>query len=375
MKYRYTQFDERLLAVAREKQLQQLFLELLMQTGGNVEDALEWLDEIARRHGLWPEGMDVDRFREQLADDGYISADAPPQKRARAEARPGGYKPTRKAEKAIRSSAFEDLFRDLRQDSLGGEHATPYAGAGGERLPEVRPWTFGDRVQDINTVETVRNALAHHGADVFDMTEEDLAVHEIEHATSCATVLALDISHSMILYGEDRITPAKKVALALTELIQTRYRKDALDVILFGDDAFPVDVRELPFVNVGPYHTNTQAALRLAQRILSRRKHANKQVVMITDGKPSAMWDGGELYINSFGLDARIVNATVEEAQACRRHGIVITTFMITSDPYLKQFVERMTQANKGRAYYADLDHLGRFVMTDFLNNRRGEVG
>lgn len=375
MRVRYTQFDPASLSGRLEDQLTQLFLELLGHTGGNVQEALDWLDQIAQRHGLWREGLDREGFEQALADRGYISAKADSAGKGRREKHdPTRYEPTRKAGKAIQTNAFDSLFSQLRQDALGGEHATPYSGAGGERLPETRPWQYGDRVSDLNAVESISNAVRNHGLDAFRMDEDDLRVHEVEQKTSCATVLALDISHSMTLYGEDRITPAKRVALALTELIQTRFRKDSLDVILFGDHAYPVDPRELPYVSNGPFHTNTHAALELSQQILGRKKHANKQIVMITDGKPSAMFVGKQLYINSFGLDAKIVNRTVEEAQACRRRGITITTFMITSDPYLKTFVERMSQANKGRAYYADLKNLGSFVMMDFLKNRGRRV-
>ena len=374
MRYRYTKFDPSQLAEQREEALQKLFLELLMHTGGDVDEALEWLERLADQYGLWPEGMDIEEFRERLMDEGYIRADGPPGKGRREPVKPVKYTPTRKAEKSIQSNAFEAMFAQMRQDSLGGEHVTPYAGSGGERLPETRPYMFGDRVQDIDCAGSISNALRTHGYDEFRMTEDDLQVYEVEHSTSCATVLALDISHSMILYGEDRITPAKKVALALTELIQGRFQKDSLDVVLFGDEAVQVDPRELPYVQVGPFHTNTRGALELGQRILARKKHANKQIVMITDGKPSALSEGKQIYINSFGLDPKIVNKTVEAAQACRRAGITITTFMITSDPYLKQFVERMTKANKGRAFYADLDNLGRFVLADFVKNRRMEI-
>jgi len=187
-------------------------------------------------------------------------------------------------------------------------------------------------------------------------------------------VLLLDVSHSMILYGEDRITPAKKVALALTELITTRYPKDDLNVVLFGDDAKEVPLHRLPYVGVGPFHTNTRAGLRMAQAILTKKKVANRQIVMITDGKPSCIWEGGRLYKNPFGLDPKIVNKTLEEATACRRKGISITTFMVTDDPSLSQFVERFTELNRGRAYFADLEHLGSFVLKDFVRNRKKRV-
>jgi uncharacterized protein with von Willebrand factor type A (vWA) domain len=318
--------------------------------------------------------MDLEKFKELLQDEGYMTAERRPRKGTRGPRERMKLRATRKAERSIRQDAFDELFGAMRQDAVAGDHLTPHAGLGGEQLPETRPWIFGDRVQDLDIIGSLSNALRRTGIDDFDMAEEDLMVHEVEHATSCATVVALDISHSMILYGEDRITPAKKVALALTELIQTRFPKDSLDVIVFGDDAMIIDPRDLAFIQVGPYHTNTKAALELGQQILVKRRHANRQIIMITDGKASAITEGGELYINSFGLDARIVNKTVEEAQRCRRRGIVITTFMITSDPYLKKFVQRLTEANRGRAYYADLDNLGRFVLMDYVKNKQRRV-
>src|ERR1041384_5458088 len=196
-----------------------------------------------------------------------------------------------------------------------------------------------------------------------------------EHLTSCATVLLLDISHSMILYGEDRITPAKKVALAMAELIQTRYPKDSLQVALFGDDATEVAVRQLPYVGAGPYHTNTRAALQLAQRLLLRKKHPNRQIFMVTDGKPSAITENGKLYQNPFGLDPKIVGLTLEEAAACRRNKIVITTFMLTQEPALVDFVNKLTQVNKGRAYFSAADNLGGSVFVDYLRNRKKKIG
>ncbi len=375
MQYRYTKFDPRILQFAREKQLVSLFLQLLMHTGGDVEQALEWLQALADKYRLWGEEMDLEKLKRLLQDQGYIAAEDKPGSGKMGEGARMRLKASRKAERAIRLDAFETLFANLKQDSFGGEHATPYAGSGGERLPETRPFEFGDGVQGIDFRSSISNALRHSEIERFAIREDDLRVFEEENTTSCATVLAVDISHSMILYGEDRITPAKRVAMALAELIQSRFKKDSLDVIVFGDEAMPIEVRDLPFLQVGPYHTNTKAALELAQGILARKKQANKQIVLITDGKPSALFVGKKLYINSYGLDARIVNKTVEEAQACRRKGILITTFMIASDPYLKEFVQRLSEANKGRAYYADLDNLGKFVLMDFVRNRRQEIG
>jgi uncharacterized protein with von Willebrand factor type A (vWA) domain len=212
------------------------------------------------------------------------------------------------------------------------------------------------------------------GDEDLALREGDLEVRETEHVTSCATVLLLDVSHSMVLYGEDRITPAKRVALALVELIQTRYPKDSLDLVLFGDDAQHVSLSELPYVSAGPYHTNTQAGLQLARRILMRRKHSNKQVFMITDGKPSCIHEEGALYKNSFGLDPRIVNRTLDEAVILRRHRIPITTFMVARDPYLQGFVQRLTELNHGRAYFASLRNLEEYLLVDFMRNRRRTV-
>ncbi len=196
-------------------------------------------------------------------------------------------------------------------------------------------------------------------------------MHEEEHLTSCATVLAIDISHSMVLYGEDRFTPAKKVALAMVELIQSKYPKDSIDVLLFGDDASRVPISEISKAQVGPFHTNTKAGLALARKLLVHRKNPNKQVFLITDGKPSAIWEHGRLYKNPFGLDLKIVNRTLEEADACRRDGITITTFMIATDAYLVDFVDKLTKINRGRAYYASPYNLAEFLFTDYIKNRK----
>jgi uncharacterized protein with von Willebrand factor type A (vWA) domain len=224
----------------------------------------------------------------------------------------------------------------------------------------------------IDSSRTLQNVMKHTDpADEIRIAEDDLEVFETEHLSSCATVVMIDISHSMILYGEDRITPAKKVALALTELILTKYPKDAIDVLLFGDEATEVPISEIAYAQVGPYHTNTKAGLELAQRILRRRKHSNKQIFMITDGKPSALTENGRLYTNSFGLDMKIVNRTLEEADRCRRAGIPITTFMLATDPMLVNFVDQLSKINRGRAFYASSDRLGEYILADYIRNRR----
>jgi uncharacterized protein with von Willebrand factor type A (vWA) domain len=221
----------------------------------------------------------------------------------------------------------------------------------------------------------MHNALRRGGPD-FSLAEADFEVPETEHRTSCATVLLIDVSHSMVLYGEDRITPAKRVALALAELIQTRYPKDSLQVALFGDRAEEIPVRRIPYVGAGPFHTNTRDALRLARRLLLKKRHPNRQVFLVTDGKPSAITEeGGAVYKNPFGLDPRITSATLEEAAACRRDRIPVTTFMLTREPALVDFVNAMTRINRGRAYFASPDGLGDVVFVDFMKNRKANLG
>ncbi len=253
-----------------------------------------------------------------------------------------------------------------------GFHETPHSGTGIDRQGETKKYQFGDTPTNIDLTSTLTNSFRRNGIEEFSLHEDDIEVYETENLSSCATVLMLDVSHSMILYGEDRITPAKRVALALSELIMTRYPKDRLHVLLFGDDAREVSVKDLPFVGVGPFHTNTREGLRLARNLLRRAGNVNKQIFMITDGKPSAMFEeNGRLYKNSFGLDPRIVNKTLDEAVACRREHIIITTFMVARDPYLIDFVEELTKANNGRAYFTGLVNLGEYVFIDYIRNRK----
>src|SRR5206468_12146553 len=218
---------------------------------------------------------------------------------------------------------------------------------------------------------SMSNALKNHGIDELTITEDDLEVFEQEHLSACATVLMVDVSHSMILYGEDRITPAKKIALALAQLIQTRYPKDSLDVVLFGDDAAQVRLSDLMKIQAGPFHANTRAGLQLARRILEGSKGVNRQIFMITDGKPSAIREHGRLYKTPFGLDPKIVNKTLEEAAFCRRKGVTITTFMLATDYPLLEFVRKLTALNHGRIYETDPNNIGAYVFRDFVRNRR----
>jgi uncharacterized protein with von Willebrand factor type A (vWA) domain len=336
--------------------LDRLFHFLVVQQGGDVEAALEILRELQAR-GHLPGSVDLDAFEQQLEDEDLVR-----EVDGRLELAPRG-------ERALRRDALETIFKSL-QGRGDGEHPVPRDGPGRDPLPETRPWQFGDGFETIDLQTSLANAMRRGG----ELHESDLEVHETEHATSCATVLCLDVSHSMVLYGEDRITPAKRVALALVELILTRYPKDSLDLVLFGDEAVHVDLSQLAYVGAGPYHTNTRAGLRLARRVLMRRRHANKQVILITDGKPSAIDEEGTLYKNSFGLDPRIVNRTLDEAVVLRRQRIPITTFMVARDPTLQSFVQQLTEMNRGRAYFASPRHLEEYLLVDFIRNRRRTV-
>jgi len=353
----------------RVKKLLDLFNQILLQTSGDVNESLEWMRYLDEQYRVFGPDMTLDMFIDKLKEMGIIEEDEN-----------SLLKPTNKAIKNIRRDALLEMFRSLRK-SPSGSHDTPHTGSGIERTSNTKSYSFGDQANNIDFTQTIQNALRRslrENKDELDfggglsLQEEDIEVYETEHLTTCATVLMIDISHSMILYGEDMITPAKKVGLALSELIMTRFPKDQLYVITFGDDAKLITVSELPFLEVGPYHTNTKAGLRLARQLLKRSGNINKQIFMVTDGKPSAMFDeNGRLYKNSFGLDPKIVNKTLDEATACRREKITISTFMIARDPYLVDFVEELTKANKGRAYYSGLNNLGEFVFVDYVRNRR----
>ena len=337
-----------------------LFSYVLLQLSGDVEQTLELLREIAEENGLL-QTMSMDDFIQTLQERGFIREDER-----------GNLQPTRKSERAMRTSALDEIFRSLKKSSLG-THDTPYKGLGHERLSESRDYEFGDLSSNIDSTETISNLVRRTGdIDASGLQEEDIRVFETEVQSSCATVLMIDVSHSMILYGEDRITPAKQVAIALSELIHSKYPKDKLEVVLFGDEARRVTVDDLPYITVGPFHTNTRDGLRMARQLLKRSKSANKQIFMVTDGKPSALtMENGTIYKNSWGLDPMIVNKTLDEATACRKDGITIATFMVAQDPYLVNFVDQLTKANRGRAFYTALDGLGSNVFVDYMKNRR----
>lgn len=337
-----------------------IFLQLMVITSGDVSEALSWLTNLDKEYNISNEDYGIGDFIEDLKSKGYVT-----------DKTPGGeFKLTAKSEQSIRKSALEEIFGKLRKSGRG-DHQTNHSGRGEELSADFREFQFGDSPEQIELTESIRNAQINHGFGDFTLTESDLEVREREVKTQTSTVLMIDISHSMILYGEDRITPAKKVAMALAEMITKKYPKDTLDVIVFGNDAWQIEIKDLPYLSVGPYHTNTVAGLELAMDLLRRRKNKNKQIFMITDGKPTCLKQGINYYKNSFGLDPKILNKTLNLAAQCRRINIPITTFMIASDPYLQQFVREFTEVNNGNAYYSSLKGLGNLVFEDYRRNRR----
>jgi len=346
------------------ERLLKIFMELLTYTSGDADEALSWMNQLDRQYGLTDEEYGMGDFIEDLKKNGYIDDDNPEE---------GTFQITAKSEQTIRQRSLEEIFGKLKRGG-NGNHRSSFVGFGDEAMSELKKFEFGDPVENIAFTESFRNAQINHGIDDFMMTQDDLTVREREHKTSVATVLMIDISHSMILYGEDRITPAKKVAMALSELIMRKYPKDTLDIIVFGNDAWQIKVKDLPYLQVGPYHTNTVAGLELAMDILRRRKTSNKQIFMITDGKPTCIREGARYYKNSFGLDRKILNKTLNLAANARRLKIPITTFMIARDSWLVQFVQEFTQVNNGRAFYSSLQGLGEYVFEDFIRNRKKRV-
>lgn len=359
--FQFTRFYDKKKNQTPFERLFDLFMEMLVHTSGDVEEAIDWLRELDKEHKLTDENYTIDDFIEDLKKKGFIDQD--PTK--------GGQRAmTAKTEQVIRSKSLDQIFGKLKKGGKG-DHKTLFKGNGDEPTPDKRKFQFGDSHEQISFTESIRNAQINNGIGDFKLTENDLEIEEREFKTSSSTVLMIDISHSMILYGEDRITPAKKVAMALAELIKRRYPKDTLDIVVFGNDAWQISVKDLPYLKVGPYHTNTVAGLELAMDLLRRRKTSNKQIFMITDGKPTCIKENGDYYKNSWGIDPKILNKTLNLAIQCRKLKIPITTFMIAKDAYLQQFVEEFTEANNGRAFYTSLKGLGEFIFHDYETNRR----
>ena len=344
-----------------------IFKELITHTSGDFDEAIDWMRELDKEYKLTDAHYTIDDFIEDLKKKGYIREELK-------DDGTSGATITSKTERAIRQQALDQIFGNLKR-SGSGNHKSKHSGTGDEHTGELREFRFGDALERISLTESIRNAQINNGIGEFNLTESDLVVEETQFKAQMSTVLMIDISHSMILYGEDRITPAKKVAMALAELITTRYPKDTLDILVFGNDAWPIAIKDLPYLKVGPYHTNTVAGLQLAMDLLRRKRNTNKQIFMITDGKPSCVREpDGSYYMNSNGLDEYIVDKCYSQAQQARKLHIPITTFMIAQDPYLQQFVNYFTEANQGKAFYTGLKGLGEMIFEDYETNRKKRV-
>ncbi len=326
----------------------------------------------------------LDKLIERMAQEGYINPQQPPQITPpnQATARGTVGKPMDRNQSQVRFEitdktidflgfkTLQDLLGSLGRSSFG-RHDTRDLATGIESGGVSRQYEFGDTL-NLDVSETLFNAVRRDGAKVpVEIQYKDLMVHQCEYHSSCATVVLLDCSHSMILYGEDRFTPAKRVAMALSHLIRTQYPGDTLSLVLFHDSAEEVPLSELARVQVGPFYTNTREGLRIAQRILLRQKKDMRQIVMITDGKPSALTlEDGRIYKNAFGLDPFVVSETLEEVNKCKRAGIMINTFMLASDYSLVNFVQKITQMCKGKAYFTTPYNLGQYLLMDYMSRK-----
>jgi Ca-activated chloride channel homolog len=368
--------------------LKAALLQALMESGQLTPEMLEELrgeggdEEIQQRIAEM-----LNDLVQRLIEEGYLNTTSPPQV-------PGSYSEVGEGQIDDAKQAAQQVEFNLTQkgiDFLGyrtlkqllsavgrssfGSHDTPHLATGVEAEAASKPYEFGDTL-NLDIPATLKSALKRGGLGVpLDLEYGDLMVHQAEYRSSCATVLMLDISHSMILYGEDRFTPAKKVALALSHLIRTQFPGDTLQVVTFGDRAQEIPLGELPQAKVGPFHTNTAEGLKLARRLLLAQKKDMRQIVMVTDGKPSAITlPGGRVYKNPAGLDPRVVSETLREVAACRKSGILINTFMLARDPSLVQFVAKVCEMARGKAYFTNTVTLGEYVMRDFMKRRTRRV-
>lgn len=379
--FRFTTYEAP--EVSPFEKLFEIFQELITHTSGDFDEAIEWLRQLDEEYELTDDEYTIDDFIEDLKQKGYIREEFEDgggemgdagEEGEDGKGSGGTISITAKLEQMLRKRALDQIFGKLKR-SGSGNHKTGKLGRGDEHSGEFREYRFGDALDRISMTESLKNAQINHGIGNFSLDEGDLVVEDTEFKAQMSTVLMIDISHSMILYGEDRITPAKKVAMALAELITTRYPKDTLDILVFGNDAWPISIKELPYLKVGPYHTNTVAGLQLAMDMLRRKRNTNKQIFMITDGKPSCLrLPNGDYYKNSVGLDDYIVEKCYNMASQARKLHIPITTFMIAQDPYLMQFVRQFTQANKGKAFYTGLKGLGEMIFEDYENNRKKRI-
>ncbi len=350
------------------EKLFEIFKELITYTSGDFDEAIDWLRQLDKEYKLTDENYTIDDFIDDLLNKGYITAEIS------SDGDKTSNKISAKMEKALRKFALKKIFGQIKK-SKSGNHKSKFSGNDDEDSNDFKNYQYGDLVDKIVVSESLKNMYTRTGSDELDLLSDDIVVKNSSHNSQMSTVLMIDISHSMILYGEDRITPAKKVAMALSELIITRYPKDTLDILVFGNDAKIIKLKQLPYLKVGPYHTNTVSGLKLAMDILKKKKNNNKQILMITDGKPSCLkLNDGSYYKNSAGLDPKITNKCYTMAKQAKKLKIPITTFMIASDIYLQNFVREFTKANGGKAFYTGLDNLGEMIFEDYESNRKRKI-
>jgi Ca-activated chloride channel family protein len=368
-RYQFTELNQQTLDALREA------IERALREGNMFSDDPRAQQLAQQLENMSAEDVDrlIERLMQKLADEGYINTEPGPAG--------GGDQPQNvKVEVTDKSIDFfgfktlKDLLGSLGKSSFGA-HDTRDMATGVEASGASKQYEFGETL-NLDVSETLFSALKRHGVQVpIDIDYPDLHVHQAEYQSSCATVVMLDCSHSMILYGEDRFTPAKRVALALAHLIRTHYPGDSLRVVLFHDSAEELRLSELARVQVGPYYTNTRDGLILAQRLLNREKKDMKQIIMITDGKPSALTlEDGRMYRNAFGLDPLVISRTLEEVARCRKQGILINTFMLASDYGLVQFVQKVTELCRGKAYFTTPYTLGQYLLMDYMNRKTRTV-
>jgi Ca-activated chloride channel family protein len=372
--------------------LKKALLEALIESGQLTPEMLEEL----RGEGEGDENVQrqiaelLDDLIEKMVDEGYIDLETGnPQMpgatydvtgqgkidEAKEAAQQVNFSLTQKGMDFLGYRALKGLLGALGKSSAGS-HETPHLSTGIEAEAVSKPYEFGDTM-NLDIPATLKNAIEREGLTVpLDLKYGDLMVHQSEYRSSCATVLMLDVSHSMVLYGEDRFAPAKRVALALSHLIRTKFPGDSLHVVTFGDRAEEIPLSQLAKAQVGPFHTNTAEGFEVARRILRAQKKDMRQIIMITDGKPSAMTlPDGRVYTNSGGLDPRILRRTFQEVAACRKSGIPINTFMLAQDPYLVQFVKKVSEIARGKAYFTTTMTLGQYIMMDFMKRKHRRVG
>lgn len=343
--------------------IKDLFLDLLLHTSGDVDEAYEWLKHIDKQFNIFSDDYTFQNFKDDLEASGFFDKNS---------GKGGGDKKlSASTEKMFRQKAYEQLFGKIKHGTSGNHNSTK-KGTGTEEGDGLRNYEFGDNPAHIDFSSSLQQGEMLNSIINNDYGNANWLVKENFESNSFSTVVMIDISHSMILYGEDRITPAKKVALALAQYIKTKYPKDSIDFVVFGNDAWEVSLRDLPYLSVGPYHTNTVAGLELSMDILRRRKNINRQIFMITDGKPTCLKQGKGYYKNSsYGHDPKIIRRCLNLAKQCRKLKIPVTTFMIASDPYLQSFVEQFTEANNGKAFYSGLSGLGELIFEDYEKNKR----